>query len=355
MKKNLTVAVLAALGVAALGGCSTTGTTPAAQSTPLEKEIVSAALLASPSAKTSYLAARSKAAQAPLSFDPNDVSSSLASFDALDLESYGIETNEKVSDKEAYAHEEEIIYSQPDGTKKTIVLYYGSGTIAAASSASAADKGTIDISGTATVESDDDEAEIKAGLHGHGWRSGGFNGMLEADMEIDDYEDEANATISGEWKQGIAYVEEVEYSFYSEKLAITVTEEDGDKETADFASFGLFRAGSFVTVEQLAITEGTEKETAYAYTAFTQGGFERFLLTQEEDDVRLVYLTPMEKLVLHRFEKDGKTLYAFYVNLSGQMHFAGIYEKVVTTNDDGTQSVTYQLYSNDKSQAPDED
>jgi hypothetical protein len=92
MKKSIAVLSLAALGAALLAGCNSQAavTKPSA----MQKEIVSAALLASPSAQSRYLKAKATAqAQSPIAFDPNDVTASLASFDALSLSSYSVKTN----------------------------------------------------------------------------------------------------------------------------------------------------------------------------------------------------------------------------------------------------------------------
>jgi hypothetical protein len=340
MKKEFLAVSLAALGLAALSGCANKSATTAP--TPMEHEVVSAALMVNPSAQSSYLKALAK--KNPVDFDPNDVTASLASFDAMSLSSYEVKTTALTSDKSEYAKEDEIAYTLPDGTKETINLYYG-------------DPKEINYTITASAEgeTEDDEWEVK--LHGNGFRSGAFNGMLKGDMEIDDFDDEVNATVNGLFKTGIAIIKDTEYQFYSEELKVTVTESDGDVAESSFSSFGLYKQADFLAVEQFSVKEGTEVETAYGYTHFSKGGYERFLLTTDSDDneSRLVYLTPMQKMVITRFEKDGKTLYALRVKIPGSMKFAGIYERVVTKDSDGTETVSYKLYSEDETKAPKED
>jgi hypothetical protein len=375
MKKSIAVLSLAALGAALLAGCNSQAavTKPSA----MQKEIVSAALLASPSAQSRYLKAKAAAqAQSPIAFDPNDVTASLASFDALSLSSYSVKTNTLTSDKTDYTHEDEIVYTLPDGSVSKVYLYYNdakTGAWTASSNATSTSTSTSTSSSTSATTSttsgpsaskgndeDKEEDDEKEHLHQHGFRSGAFNDLLGDGMEFDDFEDDENVVATGEWKKGLAYIEGTEYNFYSEKVTVTETEtEDGKTETevSDFSSFALFTTTSFLGVEQISVVDGTEKETAYAYTSMDAKAlsFERFLLSEEEDESRLVYVSPKEKLVINRYLKDGKTRYSLHVKVPGAMSFVGIYEKVVTTASDGSESVSYQLVSKDASQAPHED
>jgi len=338
MNKKILSASLLTLGIGMLAGCG--NTTQANAATPMEHEIVSAALLTDAQASAKYRQALQR--KSPISFDPNDVSASLSSFDSLALDSYKVDTKKATSDKTEYANKDEIVYTLPDGSLETINLYYGEVT---------EKSWTI----TASATEDDNEESVK--LHENGFRSGGFSGLLESDMEIDDYDDDENAEVKGSWKRGLAVIADTEYSFYSEELAITVTEEDGDKETSSFSSFGLFKQGFVLAVEQFEVVEGTERETAYAYTKIDGIEFERFLLTtdSEDNEARLVSVTPTEKIVITRFEKNGKTLYALRVRELHTYKFVGIYERVVTKDDAGVEVVSYKLYSETETDAPTED
>jgi hypothetical protein len=361
MKKSIAVLSLAALGATLLAGCNTTQTA-AVKPTAMQKEIVSAALLANPTAQSRFLKARAAQNASPIDFDPNDVSASLKSFDALSLSSYSVVTNTLTSDKSEYAHEDEVVYTLPDGSVSKIYLYYndaktGNWTASASTSTSTSTSETTSTP-SASRGDDKEEDDDKEHLHQHGFRSGAFNGLLRGGMKFDDFEDDENATATGEWKKGIALIEATEYQFFSEKVTVSETEtEDGKTETevSDFSSFALYSASSFLSVEQMSVLDGSEKETAYAYTSFQNMSFERFLLTEEENESRLVYLSPKEKLVINRYLEDGKTRYSLHVKIPFSMKFIGIYEKVVTTASDGSETVSYKLVSENAAEAPHED
>lgn len=342
MKKTLVVLPLAALGIALLAGCN--GNADAAIVTPMQQEIVSAALLADPTAQNQYLRAKAKATADPILFDPNNIGASLASFDALSLANYGVESSTLTSDKDAYAHEEKIVYTLPDGSKANVLLYYGDPK-----------EVTTQLSASASIGGNQEDGEEGKNLHSFGFRSGAFKGMLAKGMKIKDYKDEANATIQGEWKSGLAVVESTEYRFYSEHLKVSTMIEGGNAKESEFSSFGLFNGSSFLAIEQVTIADGTAQANAYAYTSFQKGGYVRFLLSEEESKARFVYLSPSEKIVINRYVEDQKTLYSVHIKVSGSMSFVGIYEKKTTTAEDGTETVSYELVSKNESKAPEED
>ena len=337
MKKMLILPlVVSALGASLLASCTSTSqvATPKAP-TGMEKEIVSTALLASqanttlPQGMKMAVSSNASASTSPITFDPNDVSATLMSFDNLLLESYTVDSKTTDSDKSEYAKKDEIAYTLPSGATESIVLYYNEAVT-----------GSVETSLTSASSSEED-AEVEVKLHSTGFRSGAFNDMLEGSAEFDDYETDKNVQIKGSWKEGIAYIESVTYRFYSEELTV----KDGE-ETASFSSFGIFNRSSFLAVEEIGVVDGTKKETAYAYTAFQNATYTRFLLSEDSEDQerRLVYRTPMEKLVINRFVDQGKTLYSLHAKKAGVMNLVGLYEKVITVNDDGTKTVTYALY-----------
>jgi len=332
-KKILLPLAFASLAVAVLAGCTPTSTTAAAP-TSLEQEVVSSALLARQSTNSALLMKKSeKTSAAPnLFFEANDIPSTLASFDALSLENYTINTTSLTSDKEGYDHKDEIVYSLPDGTTESIILYYGENKVS-----------SVDASAETSMSATDSLANEQAELHLYGYRHGGFEGMLQAGWSFKDIEDESNVTYSGMWKSGIAYIGESEYRFHAEEVTLT---KDGAKATS--TSFGLFAQGSFLAVEQAEVTNGSETANVYAYTSFQNASYTRYLLAESSTDRRLVYRTPSSKLVINRYQESGKTLYSVHLKVTGSMTLVGVYQKVVTTSSDGTESVSYVLYQNDK-------
>ena len=333
-KKILLPLAFASLGVAVLAGCTPVSTTSPAP-TSLEQEVVSSALLTRQSSNPALLMKkRENTSAAPsLSFDANDVPSTLASFDALSLENYTIKTTTLTSDKEGYDHKDEIVYSLPDGTSDSIILYYGESKVVA-----------VDASAETSADTTTDgQADERAELHLYGYRHGGFEGMLQAGWSFKDVEDESNVAYSGTWKNGIAYIGESEYRFHAEEVTLT---KNGVKATS--TSFGLFAQGSFLAVEQAEVTNGSEMANVYAYTSFQNASYTRYLLAENSAARRLVYRTPSSKLVINRYQESGETLYSVHLKVVGSMTLVGVYQKVVTTSSDGIESVSYVLYQNEK-------
>jgi hypothetical protein len=341
MKKQILVPIiLSSLGVGLLASCSLKTSTDSTPSS-LEQEVVSSALLSQKSNAALQLrkeASVSTSTEGPLSFDPSDPSATLASFDSFALEDYSIKTNVLTSDKEEYAHKDEIVYTLPDGSAKSVILYYGESKIA-----------SVDASAETSASTTTSDVTERGELHLYGYRHGGFEGMLNAGWSFNDEEDEANVSVSGTWKYGLAYVEGAEYRFHAEEMTLTK-----DGVSAEMTSFGLFGQGSFLAVEEGTVTNGSETAKVYAYTAFQNATFTRYLLAENGTARRLVYRTPLTKLVINRYVEEGKTLYSLHVKVVGSMSLVGIYEKVVSVASDGTESVTYVLHA-DTSEAPSED
>jgi uncharacterized protein YcfL len=353
MKKMLILPlVVSALGASLLASCTSTSKV-AVQPTGLQKEIVSTALLASNATSSPSALQRAATGEATSSivFNVNDVNATLSSFDSLALDSYSVKTSTTDSDKTSYAKKDEIVYTLPEGGSETIILYYNEMKEGSLSATAAVSASVSTATSKAESEEEKDEKEKETRLHGLGFRSGAFNDLLGDAMEFDDFEDDANVSVTGSWREGLAYIESVEYRFYSEEL--NVKEDD---ETTCLSSFGLFKEGSFLSVEQIDVMDGTEKETAYAYTAFQNASYTRFLLTEDTEDQerRLVYKTPLNKLVINRFVDQGKTLYSLHAKQIGAMSLVGLYERIVTINADGSETITYQLYTKTAT-IPDED
>ena len=345
MKKQILVPIiLSSLGVAMLASCSlktSENSTPSS----LEQEVVSSALLSQKSNAALQLKKETSipaTAASSLSFNPSDPSATLASFDNFALDDYSIKTNVLTSDKEDYEHKDEIVYTLPDGTSKSVILYYGESKIGSVDA-------SAELSTTTSTSAGTNESTERSELHLYGYRNGGFEGMLNAGWSFEDEEDETNVSVSGTWKYGLAYVEGAEYRFHAEEMTLTK-----DGKSAETTSFGLFGQGSFLAVEQAVVTNGSETAKAYAYTAFQNATFTRYLLAESATMRRLVYRTPLNKLVINRYEEDGKTLYSLHVKVVGSMSLVGVYEKVVSTASDGTENVSYVLYQK-TSDTPSED
>jgi hypothetical protein len=335
---------LSSLGVALLAGCTPAST--ASTPTSLEQEVVSSALLSQKNTASPLLLKKATASSAAdLSFDATDVPGTLASFDALSLDNYTIKTNVLVSDKEDYDHKDGIVYTLADGSSKSVILYYSeSKLVSTSATVSASATVNASTSATASATTDTEQAE----LHLYGYRHGGFDGMLQAGWSFQ-AEDTTNLSYSGTWKRGLAYVDDVEYRFHAEEITLT-----NEGKSASFTSFGLFASGRFLAVEQAAISNGSETANVYAYTAFQNANYTRYLLSESGTNRRLVYRTPLTKLVVNRFEEDDKTLYSVHLKVVGSMALVGVYEKVVTTASDGSESVSYVLYQG-KESVPSED
>jgi hypothetical protein len=345
MKKQILVPIiLSSLGVALLASCSlktSENSTPSS----LEQEVVSSALLSqksNPALQLKKETSTTVTAEGSLSFNPSDPSATLASFDNFALDDYSIKTNVLTSDKEDYEHKDEIVYTLPDGTSKSVILYYGESKIGSVDA-------SAELSTTTSTSTGSSESTERSELHLYGYRNGGFEGMLNAGWSFEDEEDETNVSVSGTWKYGLAYVEGAEYRFHAEEMTLTK-----DGKNAEMTSFGLFGQGSFLAVEQAVVTNGSETGKVYAYTAFQNATFTRYLLAESATARRLVYRTSLNKLVINRYEKDGKTLYSIHVKVVGSMSLVGVYEKVVSVASDGTESVSYVLHQ-DTSDAPSED
>jgi len=384
-KKIMIPLILSSLGVSVLTGCTLVSSSldnPSTSPSPLQQEVVSSAILARQNKTATALAMKRSAvpAEGDLSFDPTDINATLTSFDAFALDQYSIKTNELVSDNAAYAHKDEIVYTLPDGTTKSVVLYYGVAETPIPSSSTSEDEptsgdptsssegtsedatsgetstengvtsgGTITVSGPMDPEpapageprhSDGDEEEIgQEDLHLYGYRHGGFEGMLSAGWSFQNEGDYAEGTMTGTWKQGLAYIEGKGYRFHAEELTFTK-----GSATLTSTSFGLFARGDFLAVEQAEIVNGDKTANVYAYTAFQNASYTRYLLAENAQTRRLVYKTPFSKLVINRYQKDDKTLYSVHAKVIGAMALVGVYEKVVTTLEDGSTSVTYVLY-----------
>jgi hypothetical protein len=268
----------------------------------------------------------------PITIDPNDPSATLASFDALAVGDYSLKEEAVASDRADYANEEILTYVLPDGTSEQIALYFGA--VAATSSSSE------ETSSAAPIEERNNpfDSGYDSILHGYGYGSGACDGMLLGGYRFLDLTGaKGNVTASYVRTIGVAVTPSFECAFVSEEIhAVT------DAKTYDLASFALKPSeGSYLSVEQAYATNGSDTRSVYVYTAKDETSVARLLLQDTAEAMRLVYLTTGEKVAIDRFAKDGNTYYAIHLKKAGAMALTGLYEKVVATDADGNETVTY--------------
>jgi hypothetical protein len=352
MKKSYLIASIAVLGLGTLAGCTLANTTDAAAPTSLQKEIASASLLMKSTSSTSNVsfAKRSTSTSpeeaSPIAFSGSSISESLASFDALAVDSYTAKSETLTSDRTEYASEEKLTFTLPSGTSQEVYLYYGDPqTVATSIGASVAASVTVETSTTTsegTTSATSEETTFAHYAHGFGYRGGFFAGMLSDSWSFMDDDTSTNVTRVSTWKAGLAVIEDVSYHFFSEDLTITK-----DTKSYSLSSFTLIgERGNFLSVEQAEVENAGKTATVYAYTSFNQGSYVRMLLQNSETTQRLVYKTPFTKLAIDRYLDEGKTLYAVHFKVAGSMSLVGVYEKVVTSDSEGNSVVTYVLQNN---------
>lgn len=362
MKNKISLLILSIFSVSALASCGIAGTSSTSSdnnATPLQQEVASLALLTRGGTSTTALQAYNKERQtkAPISIASDDVSKTLASFDALSLENYTITSETQASDKAEYSSEEILTYTNPDQSQSKVYLYYGSVDATGSSvneSATSAEVSSEASASETSVAAPDSVSSFPAYrwswknyLHGQGYLSGAFNGLLRGGSSFINVDDNTNS--SSVFKTGLAIVDGNDYYFASEVATITK-----DEKSFSLSAFVLVGGeGNFLSVEQAAVQSEDGYRNVYAYTSLKDGQFVRYLLQEKNEDTRLAYLSNTEKIVIHRFADQGKTYYSIHLKEAGAMNLAGLYEKVVTTAEDGTQSITY-VRSDDNETAPQE-
>jgi|GEM_PF-6100382 hypothetical protein len=371
MKKTLAVGVLALASGIILAGCdlpsakvasSTAATLLAAAD--LDREVASTSLLVSgggtsavkdakntgvrtsvsggeassgeaSSAETSTSATAD--ANAPITMDPSDPSSTLASFDELAVGDYTLKTAAVTSDRSAYASEETLAYVLPNGVTEAATLYFGTPAVETDSSSeasSAATSGTLGSKAkTGPFASPYDNA-----LHGYGYGSGAFAGMLRGNYGFMDFgKAQGDLSVTYTRTLGVAVTSNEECAFVSEKITAVASQK-----TYNLYSFALLlSAKAFVSAEEAYVTNGTDATSVYAYAAVNNGTATRFLLQNSAAATRLAYLDSSEKIAINRFAQEGNTYYSIHLKEKGAMALVGVYEKVVTTDSEGAATVTY--------------
>ena len=132
--------------------------------------MVSSALLSQKSNSALQMKKETSAAapaEGSLNFDPSDPSATLASFDNLALDDYTIKTNVLASDKEGYEHKDEIVYTLPDGSSKSVILYYGESKIG---NVDASTETSAVVNASASMADGATESTERSELHLYGYR-----------------------------------------------------------------------------------------------------------------------------------------------------------------------------------------
>jgi hypothetical protein len=391
MKKTLAVGVLALASGMMLAGCnlpsnkvtSSPGTTLLAAAD-LGREVASTSLLVSGGGTSAVKNAKSTDAPtsadrgeassggmssaepstsatgdtaAPITMDPSDPSSTLASFDELAVGDYTLKTAAVTSDRSAYASEETLTYVLPNGAAKEVTLYFGTpATEAASSLADSSASSSEATSGPVDEKAKNDGPFASAydtALHGYGYGSGAFAGMLRGNYGFMDFgKAQGDLSVTYTRTLGLAVTSDNECDFVSEEITAVTSQK-----TYNLYSFALLvSAKSFVAAEEAYVTNGADTASVYAYAAVSNGTATRFLLQATSAATRLAYLDSTEKIAINRFAEEGNTYYSLHLKEKGAMALVGVYEKVVTTSSAGVATVTYVKvdYVKDKISVPSE-
>jgi hypothetical protein len=369
MKKTLAVGVFALASGLILAGCNLTSNKIASSTAAalladadLDREVASTSLLVSAGGNSAIPEAFSKNsgvltsatsgeasfgevsspgtsvfatvdAAAPITIDPTDPNSTLASFDELAVGDYALTAAAVASDRSAYASEETLAYVLPNGVTQGVTLYFGTPAVENDSSDSAASTALLGKAKTGPFASACDNI-----LHGNGYGSGAFAGMLRGNYGFMAFgRAQGDLTVTSTRTLGLAVTNDGECNFVSEEITAVTS-----KKTYHLFSFALFAsAQSYVAAEEAYVTNGTDTASVYAYAAVNDGTVTRFLLQNTADTTRLAYLDNLEKVAINRFAQDSNTYYSIHLRERGAMALVGVYEKLVTTDSAGVSTVTY--------------
>jgi len=377
-KKILVLSVLGLLSAASVAACSLTSLSgdslqsdaSALLAGGMKNEAVSASLLFAP---TTAQAPQLKKAWGGTgghhgwtNDDPASIASAISGFDNLVMDDYTIVATEKESDRPEYAKEVILTYTLPDASKSDIALYYNEVTTTTGdndtSSTEDASSSSEEIPASSEVTSSTDdvvsstsedvtsvseipsnanhESDYFKALHSGGYKSGFCNGMLHgANRYLGDQDGETTVEIYR--VTGLAVYDTGVATFAAENKIVTK-----GNVTLNFASFGLFNSWTdFLAVEKAFITDGTDTRSVYVYSAYQNGAYTHLLLQSTPDSERYVYFTSTEKDVINRFTKNGTEYYELFLAKEGNPTTVGLFKKVVTTAEDGTETITYERAS----------
>jgi len=338
MKKTFLMPILAILtGGALAGGCalaSNSSTQTVIDDTSLAKEIATSSLFVASSKAVSSL---KKAAVpnrvfegAPIEVDVDDIPATLSNFDELSIANYSIATVSEASDRDDYANKTQLTYTLPSGESNFVVLYFGAITTETEES---------DASTTSELTDSDITGALKNALHGHGYGGGSCDGMLKGSNRFINILKHGNADLTYQRNFGIAVIGTDEYPFAAEHVeAVTASK------TYEASSFALlFSENSFLSVEQAYVTDGTNLNEVYIYTLVNGDDSLHYLIQDSSTKMRMAYLTGTQKIAINRFTSEDKTYYTIHVREKGVMNLFGVYERIITTDEAGNETITYEL------------
>lgn len=377
MKKSTVIlSVLGLVSAASLAACSLTslngdilsGDTSALLEGGMTNEMVSASLLFTPTAASAPQLKKawggSDKHHGWTEGDPASIASAISGFDNLVMDEYTIVTAEKESDRPEYAKEIVLTYTLPDATKSDIALYYnevtkttgGDDTTDGDVASSSEEIITSSEDVTSTTEDTSTSEEVPAtsepslkgnqepnyfkALHSGGYKSGACNGMLHgANRYLD--EENGETTVEIYRISGLAVYETGVATFAAENKIVT-----NGNVTLNFASFGLFNSWTdFLAVEKAFISDGTDTRSVYIYSAYQNGAYTHLLLQTTPESERYVYKTATERNIINRFTSGGVEYYELYLALEGSPTTVGLFKKVVTVDDNGAETITYERAS----------
>lgn len=339
MKKTLLVPFLVVLtGGALAAGCASvisSSSTPVVGESALAKEVASSSLFVSSIGAASLKRAATSEPPftgTPITIDPNDIGTTLASFDELSIADYKITTIDEVSDRANYANKTQLTYTLPSGEGTSITLYFGA---IATSSESGTDSSEASSSQLPTP---DTNGSLQDALHGHGYGAGNCDGMLNGANRFVNILKHGNADVTYERRFGAAIMGEAEYPFAAEHLTAVTS-----NKTYEASSFALrLSSRSFLSVEQAYVTDGTNLNEVYVYTILKGEDTVHFVIQDTPTKMRMSYMTPTQKVAINRFEEGEKTYYTIHLRQKGIMNLNGVYEKVIVVDESGNTTVTYQ-------------
>jgi len=370
----VSAASLAACSLSSLGGDNLSGDTSALLNGGMTNEMVSASLLFTP---TTTSAPQLKKAWGGshdhhgwTEDDPASIASAISGFDNLVMDEYTIATVEKESDRPEYAKEIVLTYTLPDASKSDIALYYNEVTKTTGGDDTSDEEETSDedvvssdegvtssseeVVSTTKDTSTSEETSVTSGpslkgnqdpnyfkaLHSGGYKSGACNGMLHgANRYLND--ENGETTIEIYRVTGLAVYDTGVATFAAENKIVT-----NGNVTLNFASFGLFNSWTdFLAVEKAFISDGTDTRSVYVYSAFQNGSYTYLLLQSTPESERYVYKTATERNIINRFTSGGVEYYELYLSIEGSPTTVGLFKKVVTVDDNGTETITYERAS----------
>lgn len=345
--KNLTSKSFFLAGSLLLAACSlgTSNSSNADTVNPtMAKEVASLSLLVGGSSSAPAGLKRVFLSDGPFEIDATDPTKTLTGFENFSFSKYTVSVVSETSDRADYTNKETITYTLPSGESATATLYFGvvttTNSVEASSASEEAPSSTTSEDVTSAPSSLLEKKGYGAGskggmfLHGNGYGDGSCGEMLSGNYS---FENQDGAVTFNRF-EGLAVVEGNEYSFIAETL-------EGTRKGKTFtrSSFSLiYSETSYLTVEEATVSDGSSERNVYVYTSVKEGVKTHYLLEEGAKYERLVYKTDYDKAAINRFEYNGDTYFTLHIKEAGTMSLVGVYNKVLTTAEDGTVTVSYQ-------------